>query len=53
MIEALAAFIAFHARCTHCCNGARPMVIFYGLRNTAQARHLVLKNGACRLRIVI
>lgn len=32
---------------------ARPTVIFYGLRNTAQAVHLVLENGAGRLRIVI
>ncbi|WP_196905927.1 hypothetical protein [Candidatus Symbiopectobacterium sp. 'North America'] len=32
---------------------ARPTVIFYGLRNTAQAGHLVLDNGAGRLRIVI
>ncbi|QZN95328.1 prepilin peptidase-dependent protein [Symbiopectobacterium purcellii] len=32
---------------------ARPTVIFYGLRNTAQAGHLVLENGAGRLRIVI
>ncbi|MCW2479928.1 prepilin peptidase-dependent protein [Candidatus Symbiopectobacterium sp. NZEC135] len=32
---------------------ARPTVTFYGLRNTAQAGHLVLENGAGRLRIVI
>lgn len=32
---------------------AHPTVTFYGLRNTAQAGHLVLENGAGRLRIVI
>ncbi|WP_291972951.1 prepilin peptidase-dependent protein [Candidatus Symbiopectobacterium sp.] len=32
---------------------ARPTVTFYGLRNTAQAGHLVLENDAGRLRIVI
>lgn len=32
---------------------AHPTVTFYGLRNTAQAGHLVLENGTGRLRIVI
>ena len=31
----------------------RPIITFHGLRNTAQAGHLVLENGAGRLRIVI